>query len=108
MFSLLATVGVSAVADGDQASMENVSASKPGIFKKAYNFCWGKRSGLTKAGIATAVLLPSVLFLSAIVAVYFDPSSKIAKKSFLYLIPGISHFVIGDILWDKAKECFCS
>lgn len=110
MFSLLATVGVSAVAGGDQSSMENISASKPGIFKKVYNFCWGKRSGLAKAGIATVALLPSAIFLvlvgRACCAGRFKKKEDLS--TLIFLIPGLSHFVIGDILWDKAKECFCS
>lgn len=109
MFSLLATVGVSAVAVGDQASMENISASKPGIFKKVYNFCWGKRSGLAKAGIATVTLLPSAIFLVWIGKDCFD-AGEITREDLnglLLLIPGFSHFILGCFILDEAKKRFC-
>lgn len=95
IFSLLATVGVSAVAGSDQASTEEVSASKPGIFKKAYNFCWGKRSGLAKTGIATVTLLPSAICLGLLGRYWFNNGFKYKDlKGLCFLIPGLSHVAL--------------
>lgn len=103
MFSLLATVGVSAVAGSDQASTEEVSASKPGIFKKAYNFCWGKRSGLAKTGIATVALLPSAIVLALIGKDCFDAGEITREdlKALGLLIPGFSHIALYAYLFGR-------